>query len=138
MNDKTKGFIKGIDGLDKWYSKYYDRYSKPQKRRVPSFAEVIYDADFEIAGLVRLKEGEFAHCVFCGGRMKYPVLLRRLTDNTLWRVGKTCIGRVGLDDKLTGKEKTVVRVERSLRYREVEEQPKDEEDEDYCSLDEFF
>ena len=115
-----------------------DRYSKPKKRGEPTFAEIIYDATFEVVGLLRLKEGEFAHCCFCGNRMKYPVLLRRLTDRSTWKVGKICIGRVGLE--LTGKEKTVVSVEGTQRYKEVEEeQPKVEEDEeDYFSLDDVF
>jgi len=104
----------------------------------PSFTP-IPDAYFEIIGLLRLEEGEFTHCAFCGCRIKYPILGRR-NDGTLWRVSRYCIQKVDLE--LTGKEKTFVLVKEgdTFKYKEVEEeQPKvEEEEEEYFSLDDVF
>lgn len=61
------------------------------------FAEIIHDAKFEVVGAGTMPEGEHFWCSFCGGRGIHFVLLKRLTDNTTWKVGKTCIGRVGLE-----------------------------------------
>lgn len=61
-----------------------------------NFAEVIHDAKFEVVGVGDMPKGEYFWCAFCGGRGIHFVLLKRLTDNTTWKVGKTCIGRVGL------------------------------------------
>ena len=62
----------------------------------PDFAEIIHDAKFEVVGAGTMPEGEHFWCAFCGGRGIHFVLLKRLTDNTTWKVGNTCIGRVGL------------------------------------------
>lgn len=62
----------------------------------PNFEEVIHDAKFEVVGAGTMPEGEHFWCAFCGGRGIHFVLLKRLTDNTTWKVGNTCIGRVGL------------------------------------------
>lgn len=63
----------------------------------PSFEEVIHDAKFEVVGAGTMPEGEYFWCAFCGGRGIHFVLLKRLTDNSTWKVGHTCIGRVGLE-----------------------------------------
>jgi len=105
------------------------RYRKPQERREPNFAEIIHDAKFEILGVGDMPEGEYFWCSFCGNRAKHFVLVRRASDNSTWKVGKFCVDKVGLE--LTGKESAVI-VKRPG-------QPKvEEEEEEYCSLDEFF
>jgi len=63
----------------------------------PNFAEIIQDAKFEVVGAGTMPEGEHFWCSFCGGRGIHFVLVKKLTDNTTWKVGKTCLGRVGLE-----------------------------------------
>lgn len=105
------------------------RYSKPEERKdKPDFAETIHDAKFEVVGVGKMPEGEFFWCAFCGNRAKRFVLLKRLTDNTTWKVGKGCICRVGLT--LPKSVKKVVIVRDTKKYKKVEEQPKVEEDEE--------
>ncbi len=150
-----------------------------RKSKRPTYEEVVFDASFKIVGVEVLQQEEkYAWCSFCGGRLRHPVLLER-NDGQAFRVGKTCIGRVGLE--LTGSEKTVWRRkhrkvaepkprveepkpmknddvaklvakwEREKKEEEdekfpkeieelvkAEKKPKDEEGEDYFSLDDVF
>jgi len=105
-----------------------------------TFEERVYNAKFEVVGAGTMPKGEFAHCAFCGCRLIHFVLLKRLTDNSTWKVGNTCIGRVGLT--LPKLLKKVVIVRNTKKYKRVEEQPKTEEvekdEEGYFSLDECF
>jgi len=91
-----------------------------------TFEERVYDARFEVVGVGKMPEGEFFWCSFCGNRAKHFILVKKLTDNTTWKVGKFCVGRVGLE--LTGKEKTVIVKRDTKKYKRVEEQ-KAEKDE---------
>jgi len=77
----------------------------------PTFAEIIYDAKFEVVGEGTMPKGEHFWCSFCGGRGIHFVLLKRLTDNSTWKVGKTCIGRVGLTLPKSVKKVVIKRVE---------------------------
>ena len=104
----------------------------------PTYEEVTYDKTFRIVGVEVLQQEEkYAWCSFCGGRLRHPVLLER-NDGKAFRVGKTCIGRVGLE--LTGSEKTVVKRKRpkEAKPKPRVEEPKVEEGEDYFSLDDVF
>jgi len=113
------------------------RYSKPQERKDKrDFAEIIHDARFEVVGVGDMPEGEYFWCTFCGNRAIHFVLLKRLTDNTTWKVGKACIGRVGLT--LPKSVKRVVIKRDTKKYKKVEDQPKAEEDEDEYNLDDIF
>lgn len=108
------------------------------KSKKPTFEEVAFDATFKIVGVEVLQQEEkYAWCSFCGGRLRHPVLLER-NDGKAFRVGKTCIGRVGLE--LTGSEKTVVKRKRPkvAEPKPRVEEPKVEEGEDYFSLDDVF
>lgn len=112
------------------------RYRKPEERKdKPDFAEMLHDARFEVVGVGDMPEGEFFWCSFCGNRAIHFVLLKRLTDNTTWKVGKGCICRVGLT--LPKSVKRVVIKRDTKKYKKVEEQPKVEEEDEY-NLDEFF
>jgi len=92
------------------------------KSKKPTFEEVAFDATFKIVGVEVLRQEEkYAWCSFCGGRLRHPVLLER-NAGTAFRVGKTCIGRVGLE--LTGSEKTVWK---RKRPKEAKPKPRGEE-----------
>ena len=86
----------------------------------PTFAEIIYDAKFEVVGVGTMPKGEYFWCSFCGGRGIHFVLLKRLTDNSTWKVGKTCIGRVGLTLPKSAK-KVVIKREVEKRSPKVTE-----------------
>jgi len=78
----------------------------------PTFAEIIYDAKFEVVGVGDMPKGEHFWCAFCGGRGVTFVLLKRLNDNTTWKVGRTCIGRVGLTLPKSAKKVVIKREEK--------------------------
>lgn len=97
----------------------------------PKFAEVIQDAKFEVVGAGTMPEGEHFWCSFCGGRGIHFVLLKRLTDNSTWKVGKTCIGRVGLTLPKSVKKVVIKREaeKKSLKVAEKKAEPKSKEKE---------
>ena len=109
------------------------RYSKPQERKEPNWEEIIYDAKFEVIGVGDMPKGEFAHCAFCGCRLIHFVALKRLTDNSTWKVGKTCIGRVGLS--LPKSVKRVVIKRDTKKFKKVEEQPEKPEKKEVTAQD---
>ena len=141
--------------------------------------EITYDHKFEIVGIGDTPEGTYTHCAFCGLRIKHIVYLKRLTDATFWKVGHTCVGKVGLEvtestkrlrfrrepkppppppkvekpkpmtndelDKLVAKWEREKKEEEDEEFRKEieglvkgEKKPKDEEGEDYFSLDDVF
>lgn len=121
------------------------RYSKPEERKdKPGFAEIIHDARFEILGVGTMPEGEYFWCAFCGNRAKRFVLLKRLTDNTTWKVGKACICRVGLTlpksvKRVVIKREAEVTPPKVVNKKVQPEGKKAEEgEEDYFSLDDVF
>jgi len=66
--------------------------------RFTSFADVAVGHKFEIVKVDTVPKGECFHCAFCGGRGIHFVKLRR-DDGGFYKVGKTCLGRVGLELK---------------------------------------
>lgn len=60
------------------------------------YEEVTFDYTFEIVGIGDTPEGTYTHCAFCGVRIKHLVYLKRLPDKTFWKVGHSCVNRVGL------------------------------------------
>lgn len=111
-------------------------YRKPEERKEPTFADKLHDARFEIVGVGTMPKGEYFWCSFCGNRAKHFVLLRRTTDDTTWKVGKWCVGKVGLE--VPKKAKRVIIKREKTVYRKGEQAKDEEDEEDYFSLDEFF
>jgi len=104
----------------------------------PNFAETLHDAKFEILGVGTMPEGEYFWCSFCGNRAKRFVLVKKLTDNTTWKVGKWCVGRVGLEVPKSVKKVVIKREKTVYRKGEQPEIEEEEEEEEYFSLDDVF
>lgn len=98
----------------------------------PNFEEVIHDAKFEVVGAGTMPEGEHFWCAFCGGRGIHFVLLKRLTDNSTWKVGNTCIGRVGLTLPKSVKKVVIKREKKPVKVAEekAKSKPKEKEAEE--------
>jgi hypothetical protein len=137
------------DGLKPWYNKSAE-----------SFAEIIYDTKWELIGVGDAPKGYYAWCAFCGLRVKRFAYLKRLRDGTHFKVGQTCVGRVGLEVTEKTKRLRFIRreptpvprkvkepKEKPLSAEEVlrilggegkEKKPKAEDAKDEYCLDEFF
>jgi len=68
-----------------------------------TFSEIVYKIDYdkgggwEVVGIGDSPKGTFTWCAFCGCRIKHCILVRRLIDDACFKVGRDCVGRVGLE-----------------------------------------
>jgi len=78
-----------------------------------SFEEVTVGYEFKIVGTGRMEEGKFFHCILCGGRGKNFIKLER-SDGSFFKVGGTCLGRVGLSLKKYHQTKNIKKEKKQI------------------------
>lgn len=106
---------------------------KKSKSKRPTFEEVTYDKTFKVVGAGDMPKGEHFWCAFCGGRGIHFVLLER-NDGQAFKVGHTCIGKVGLElpksvakvtiKRVSTEEKKPAKVEKEKKPAKVEKKEK--------------
>jgi len=94
-----------------------------KKSKRPTFEEVVFDATFKVVGAGDMPKGEHFWCSFCGGRGIHFVLLER-NDGQAFKVGRTCLGRVGLELPKSVKKVTIRRI--GIEKKKAEEVKKPE------------
>jgi hypothetical protein len=75
----------------------YKKDTKPygKKPEYPSYEKLGGGHTFEVTDYGKLPEGTHFWCAFCGGRLYEFIEIKR-DDGKKYKVGETCLGRVGL------------------------------------------
>ena len=71
---------------------------KPQRPKGIPFLELVTGHSFVVTDAGSMPKDEYFWCAFCGGRGTHYVTLKR-DDKRNFKVGRTCLGRVGLTSK---------------------------------------